>query len=721
MSCSRWLPATARALVVALVASFGGGCIEGSGGRPLGSSCTSDGECEGALVCSYGLCRAACAFDRDCGEGRACVADVATGAWVCTDIDEGGCDPEIPSSCPDGLVCDPEEGLCRSPCEVGCGDGRECRDGLCVDGGSCTRPDHCRLGCRCEGGSCVPLEGLESEASCETGPGPLELGDDDERTLLVDTAEDEDDCPGNEAGCDPMAGTGGLSLREALGLARASGPNRIRFAESVPWASEVITLGAEALPSVPSLTYVDGEVEVGHVSIVGNAETAAGLTIDGLGVAVSDLAVTGCSGPGVRVAHGSAGVHLFGMRVGGREVGNGEGIAVEDSARDVWISRGRELRGVSPLESPNPNNNTGDCAGAFDSADVNVILGNRGPGISANGAEQLHVMGTWIGFDPLGPYESPCDDCVNAEAGIELIDVSGARVGAFDLTAEEVDGLVTHIGSAMDGTDSVRGMDPMPGFVLVGNSGGAGIVVQGGEDVRIAGVWIGATYCPSYWDREPGPAIEIASPRGPVQLGPLADGPPRESPLFVFALSSVTPVHVENNLATVTLRNLHAGTFGSPDFAVQVHGAGAPVAVHHASITGSYGRAAVGFLSPSPGGSLEVINSFFWHSSTQSVPVVFAEGDRPARISGSVQYTFSDWCEGSCDVDAGTCEAATSWPDECVYRVMYPLSPECPQIDRGVETGFDRVPMTGRTVHGCGPDVGAFECSSPSCIAAGCD
>ncbi len=696
-------------------------CIGGSGGLPLGSRCEAGG-CEGSLVCRYGRCRAACTFDRDCGDGRACVAVAGSpGERVCTERDEAGCDPADGASCPEGLLCDPDELLCRSPCGTGCGDGRECREGLCVDAGTCTRDGHCRLGCRCEGQACLPVQGLDApEGYCAEGPDPLELGDDDPATLVVDTSADERACPAGSTTCDPRSDTGSLSLREALLLAASAGPCRIRFSEARSWAEAPIEVTGEALPPVPSLTLVDGEVPSGPVTLSGRGLDAAGLTVDGRGVAVSDLVAVGFGGPGFLVASGSSAVHLFRVRAGSVVAGNGgAGVEVEPGCVGVWISRGRELRGLEPRSSPVRSAFPSDCRGVFDAFDVNVALGNGGPGIAVRGAVEVQVSGTWVGFDPADPGVEGCAGCGNGGPGLEVVDSDQVRIGAFDLLADEARGLESHVGAMLDGSDPVEGLDPFPGFVMVGNNAGPGISVRGGSELHLAGLWVGATSCPPYWGQNGG-GLALASTEGRVVVGPEAAGPAVERPLFSFVVSSGPALVAEDPAGPVTIRNLHAGSFDEPPFAVEVSRARSTVAVHHGSISGAYSRAAVGFLDPGAGASLELLSSMFWRSEPLDAPVLEVEGDLPARVAGCVQYGFGPFCRGACEVDEATCEAEPPWPASCRSRVMYPLSPDCPQVDRALETGFDRTVDPATTHHGCGPDVGAFECSSPACRAASC-
>ena len=47
--------------------------------------CSGDDDCREPLVCHYGRCRSECEFDRDCGEGLACVAVAGSASErVCT-------------------------------------------------------------------------------------------------------------------------------------------------------------------------------------------------------------------------------------------------------------------------------------------------------------------------------------------------------------------------------------------------------------------------------------------------------------------------------------------------------------------------------------------------------------------------------------------------------------------------------------------------------------
>ena len=104
-------------------------CLDEGSGNPLGERCDDDGSC-GEGTCIYGRCRARCTFDRECGEGQACVAvDGDPEQRVCTAGDEGAGGAE--GGCPEPLLRG-EDGICREPCGD-CGTGRTCSDGVCVE------------------------------------------------------------------------------------------------------------------------------------------------------------------------------------------------------------------------------------------------------------------------------------------------------------------------------------------------------------------------------------------------------------------------------------------------------------------------------------------------------------------------------------------------------------------------------------------------------------
>ncbi len=174
----------------------------------------------------------------DCGDGKACTADLCDPATGCHN-------PDLAGPCNDGDICTLvdacDEGECVGSTPLGCDDGDECTDdscdsalgclhtpnsASCNDGDACTTGDTCVDGA-CEGtGELVCGDGLfcngaetcDSAVGCVDGPDP-ELGDgvdctvdtcDEDLDAVVHTPSDEacDDelwCNGAET-CDPVLG-----------------------------------------------------------------------------------------------------------------------------------------------------------------------------------------------------------------------------------------------------------------------------------------------------------------------------------------------------------------------------------------------------------------------------------------------------------------------------------------------------------------------------------
>ncbi|MCA8880176.1 MAG: PAN domain-containing protein [Rhodobacteraceae bacterium] len=73
----------ALALIVGAAAGLGVPALSQTG---FGQQCVRNSECDAPLICRYGRCKVECTTNRDCGDGRFCVATgAAAGLPQCTD------------------------------------------------------------------------------------------------------------------------------------------------------------------------------------------------------------------------------------------------------------------------------------------------------------------------------------------------------------------------------------------------------------------------------------------------------------------------------------------------------------------------------------------------------------------------------------------------------------------------------------------------------------
>jgi hypothetical protein len=142
---ARWL---SRALLLAaLPLAVSSGCS--SDPPPPASayrSCKLNTDCEGSLVCSFGLCHAQCENNKDCPAGQRCViAQTETGDAGGAEGGAGGDERKVcqlpaeatcnfVSDCEYPLVCAVDR-QCRNECqnERDCVSGQLCVHGVCAD------------------------------------------------------------------------------------------------------------------------------------------------------------------------------------------------------------------------------------------------------------------------------------------------------------------------------------------------------------------------------------------------------------------------------------------------------------------------------------------------------------------------------------------------------------------------------------------------------------
>jgi hypothetical protein len=76
----------------------------------LGAGCSIDSDCNGALICAFGLCHVACVTSKDCTSGATCLPP-----GVCELPQETTCSSSLP--CVTGLTC--ADDTCRAACSPG--------------------------------------------------------------------------------------------------------------------------------------------------------------------------------------------------------------------------------------------------------------------------------------------------------------------------------------------------------------------------------------------------------------------------------------------------------------------------------------------------------------------------------------------------------------------------------------------------------------------------
>jgi NHL repeat len=93
-------------------------------------SCTLNSDCNGGLVCSFGLCHKECATTTDCPAGQRCVQTDSSN--VCQLSQEAQC--HFNSDCSNPLVCAIDR-QCRNQCnaKADCLDNQECADHVCAE------------------------------------------------------------------------------------------------------------------------------------------------------------------------------------------------------------------------------------------------------------------------------------------------------------------------------------------------------------------------------------------------------------------------------------------------------------------------------------------------------------------------------------------------------------------------------------------------------------
>lgn len=106
------------------------GCGDDPPKHGINKGCTLNSDCNGGLVCSFGLCHQECQITTDCPAGQRCVK--TDDSNVCQLDDEAAC--HFKSDCQEPLVCAIDL-QCRNQCQkdLDCLKGQQCADGVCAE------------------------------------------------------------------------------------------------------------------------------------------------------------------------------------------------------------------------------------------------------------------------------------------------------------------------------------------------------------------------------------------------------------------------------------------------------------------------------------------------------------------------------------------------------------------------------------------------------------
>ena len=98
--------------------------------KGVAKGCTLNSDCNGGLVCSFGLCHQECEVTPDCPAGQRCVQSDKSN--VCQLTDEAEC--HFNTDCAAPLVCAIDR-QCRNQCQgdADCLSGQQCADGVCAE------------------------------------------------------------------------------------------------------------------------------------------------------------------------------------------------------------------------------------------------------------------------------------------------------------------------------------------------------------------------------------------------------------------------------------------------------------------------------------------------------------------------------------------------------------------------------------------------------------
>jgi hypothetical protein len=259
--------------------------------------------------------------------------------------------------------------------------------------------------------------------------------------------------------------------------------------------------------------------------------------------------------------------------------------------------------------------------------------------------------------------------------------------------------------------------------VAVGRNAQGGVSIQGGGDIAMECTQIGDTPVMTPWDENRAFGLWVEGNHGPVSFGPPAGA-------AGFGASSLNLIHTDSAPALV-VRNALAGVWvrGAqlqrvypaefpPPFGIEIAGEGSQVELVQLSLLGAFGQ---GWIRVGQGAGLRLENCLVGDfDPPKATPALVSDtGADLLELSSNLIINFAAVCAGLCPPDAGN-RVMPLADVSCTFRgnSLIPVTPDCPMVDCGLELGLDVNGAADGASTGCGPDIGAFECTSPACEAA---
>jgi len=172
--------------------------------KGVATGCTLNSDCDGGLVCGFGLCHQQCKDSGDCPDQQTCVTTET--ANVCQLAEESEC--HFNSQCDDPLVCAIDQ-QCRNQCKADkdCLKGQQCADSVCADPKDVNADGGLKNAVGAGGGGNEP-EACDPGADCVSADDPCKVGTIScaGGKMTCDVMGDADD--GAECGSDKVCSSG---------------------------------------------------------------------------------------------------------------------------------------------------------------------------------------------------------------------------------------------------------------------------------------------------------------------------------------------------------------------------------------------------------------------------------------------------------------------------------------------------------------------------------
>ncbi len=561
-------------------------------------------------------------------------------------------------------------------------------------GHTCEGGTQCPAGCSCMGEFCMG----PADIDCPDGIAPTCM----EPDIVVTTQQDEQNGGNNNTDAVIAAGGTGTSLREALILAtNTPGPHHITFDLD---QGENIYL-KNNLPLVPMFTFIDGATPKTRMRPTSESTAANGFVVAQRNVIIGNMHIAGFAGDAIKIIEGASDVNLFHVSLGEEAYPNLNGLFIGPGSSNVTLGRGRRLPCIK---------HTIVSHGAPNSEyDVNLLLSNTHDGISAKQTTNLRIYGTWIGFTN---DQSLCEPgkCGNGWVGIRLEDVEGAIIGVQETESE------------WEAFDENQSMSMGPAFVAVGGNKKGGVLLHGGGNISMPGLLLGDTPNMSPFAQNETSGIKITGNSGPVSYGGRIGATGRDATAFgLIYTQDATAITVSSNDGPVEITRTQIVTLPDrprPDFAIYVKNNRASLYLKHLSFTMDPQKAAIQ-LDGAPIDT-KVINCLFRaYSNNLDVPVFSGNSltFSDITIQNNMQYGFLEWSSEDYPDSSENYSSEIDPLGADLAQNAMPTSLDSPLIDKGEDLGVDMNGITEGLFNGCGPEIGAFECTSPECLNASCN